>query len=297
MSYQLSQVRKMALDLQHKGENAPESTLLKIYDHFGGFEAFTNPKIDREMKELRVHLLRLPNFPSDLYEQIITTVKKLTRDDIYRHGIGSHPSVFVNYPLFKRLWDFNPNGISLSLDSFSLKMASRSQEWQTSKPWRKFPTVHDERCRNKADVFGSHHGCKSVRVFHPDIALDTAASIRNNLFKIIDSKIIDLLQNNIFELSVESRASYARGYLVNDDHWDKLAEDPHRYVLHGVTTNLLLPTEVARKIVASHKTPDLRENIALNTTDRTLLQEIWDGTKSESIRARVKENSFWPNPS
>jgi hypothetical protein len=81
--------------------------------------------------------------------------------------------------------------------------------------------------------------------------------------------------------------------IVRSDHWEKLAQDPKRSILNALVENALLPTHVAEEIVTSHKTPYLRESIAKRSVDRDLLEAIWRGTKSESIRATVESNTLF----
>jgi len=297
MTFQVPQeIEDIVLILTIRRADAHENRLLEIYESFGGFDGFTQPKMEEEMLNLRGALLSADHFPVELHNKIIAGISKFKRHEIGLYGIGRHPSIFKNYPLFKRLWDINPDGMAGNLHNFSETSVKESKEWNSAEIWKNLPTIHTEEC--KSGSINSHKWCTTDRVFQPDIALDVAATMHNKLINhLVDPQIINLLHENILNLSTYHRAEYASGHLVKDDHWTKLAEDSKRDVLNRLVNNSLLPTDVARSIIATHKSPMLRESIAHLTADRTLLEEIWNSTKSGSIHAWVKDNPFWSNPS
>jgi len=277
--------------LSEKWDPIAADQLLKTYEDFGGLKEFTNPKITREMKDLRDALLAAKNFPSELFKLVLDNTKKITRDEADGFSFCSSLSLFSNFSLFKRFWDINPNGMMVGLNLFEIETRVSSPEWNSGILQENVPMVHAEDCNGNP----SHLGCK-IKRFRPDALLDITATVRSRLINTIDPRVIDLVQEQALRLSARGRTLYAESLFVDEDHWRLLAADPVREVLNRLTANPLLPTEIAKQIIATHKTALLRENIARYTVDRDLLNEIWNSTKSESIHEAVSMNPFWSNP-
>jgi len=273
------------------GKPVPEPKVMELYESFGGFEAFTDPKITDEMKALRNALLAAPNLPSEVFKSILNNTKKVTRQEVTGWGFFSSVALFKDFSLFKRFWDINPNGMMLGLYFLEVHALVLSAEWNSGRLWEPIPMVHSKDCNGSP----AHPDCKSKR-FRPDALLDIKATVRNRLIETIDPRVIDLIQEQALTLSADSRVRYADSLFVHEDHWRLLATDSKREVINTLTTNSFLPAEIAKQIITTHKTALLRENIAHHTVDPEVLQIIWNSTKSESIHEEVSMNPFWSKP-
>lgn len=276
--------------LYSNSSKVTEKGVIKIYNDYGGLEAFTKRQLSHEMSELRDALIQCSQFPADLYRDIVVNTPKITRDNIKQLARSAH--AYAAYDLFERFWSVDRNATMIALRSVHVHDAVYSKHWDGSW-WEQLPTIHTAGCNGDDSKMEGHWTCKRKKLFHADVYLAAKKSIQADLTEAADPRVIETIQNEVFSLSEYSRQAYADGYFVRDDHWAKLADDK-RSVLNAIVSNGLLPTAVAEQIVFAHKTASLRENVAQYTTDPDLLRVIWAGTKSASIREAVEDNPLFP---
>ena len=263
--------------------------LLSLYEKFGGFKAFTEKKLSEGMQDLKDALLRCKYFPAAEHEALFHATPKIGRYDV--HSFVSQPYIFANFDNFMRLWKAEKRW---TLYRFSGHESYDINAFFEANIWERLPMEHAADCRG--DEPGNalaHYFCETPRVFHADRNLAFMLNAKKKLEARVDPKVIEFIQENVFDFTTEMRASYASSLIVRDDHWEKLANDTKRDVLNKLVGNPLLPTALAKDIILQHKTGSLREDIAKNTVDVDLLEFIWNGTKSESIRKVVEENALF----
>lgn len=264
-------------------------TLVKIYENFGGFKAFTERELSDPLKRLRNALFRSKAFPADIHQAVFEATVKIGRYDAY--DFYNRTYIFTDFARFMRIWKVNK---TVALYFFTDESMMTRDEWFAADTWEELPMVHDSNCRgDEPGNLLAHYFCKTVRLFHADRNLAFSVENKRRLDKLVAPEIINLIQETILQCSTALRSSYATSCIVRDDHWALLAADPKRDVLNAVAANVFLPTEIAEFIVRSHKTASLREAIARNTTSNELLNMIWKSTTSESIRNVVERNPLF----
>lgn len=275
----------MAIYTSHK--DSPEA-LEEIYKKFGGRDVFAGKKLNSGLSDLRNALISSESFPEESFREIFDNSESIKSSDVY--DWGSRAYVFENFEKFMRLWNANKSQAMYALEEFKWNVVPDTLDngvYDSYGVWETLPMVHAEACDK------DHYWCEEPRRFHPDKNLAWWTFIAGELFKVIDPKIINFIQESIFDQPVSLREYYAKSLIIKDDHWEKLRNDPKRQVLNALAENVFLPTQIAKDIVLTHKTPALREAIAKNTIDKELLELIWNSTKSKSIRETVKNNSFF----
>lgn len=256
-----------------------------LFERFGGIEAFTAKKLNDDLKHLRNILMRAKKFSPETFKEVFDKTFKISKADAY--WFVSQTYYLTDLEKFMRVWNVNRTEALSGIGQFRLWDAHHTL-------MERLPMVHAEDC--KGDEPGNalaHYFCKRPIAYRPDLALSIQRKAQHELKAIISPEVLDLVQTLILGCSVGQRESYAGSLIVRDDHWEHLARDPKRDVLNAVAQNILLPSEVALEIVSSHKTPFLREEIAKRSVDWSLLEVIWKGTKSESIREVVESNALF----
>jgi hypothetical protein len=265
------------------GEDVLDST----YKRFGGLETFTAKDLSSSMKFLRTALMRSKNFSPSDFEEIFDGTPKIARDDAYTYA--AQPYFLTELSKFMRVWKASRTEALNFMRHYSL--FNDPGYWDSTE---RLPMVHTEDCRgDEPGNMLAHFHCKRPWIYHSDRNLAFHVKKMEELEATMDPKVIDFIQENILDCSASQRELYAASLIVRSDHWETLAKDPKRSVLNALAGNALLPTHVAEAIVTSHKTPSLREDIAKNSVDRNLLNMIWSGTKSESIREVVESNALF----
>lgn len=265
------------------GEDVLDST----YKRFGGLEAFTAQNLSSSMKFLRTAVMRSKNFSSRNFIDIFDGTPKISRDDAYTYA--AQPYFLTELGKFMRVWKASRTEALNFMRHYSL--FDDSGYWDSTE---RLPVVHAVDCRgDEPGNMLAHYNCKRPWIHHSDRNLAFHLKKKKELEATMDPKVIDFIQENILDCSATQRELYAESLIVRSDHWETLAKDVKRSVLNSLARNALLPTHVAEDIVRSHKTPSLREDIAKNSVDRNLLNMIWSGTKSESIREAVESNALF----
>lgn len=267
-----------------------KAALVKAFEEHGGVEAFTEPKLTPEMRELRNTLLGSANFPIDTYYEVVDKTVKFGRGDLY--ALASRPEVFESYPLFKRFWDVNADDVIWGFHTVVTHKAVHSPTWSNTQWYKNGPTEHYTGCPGASSKVCVSN-CRKKRIFLPHNGLATSEWIRDNIYKWFDPLVVEPIQDNVLGCSAFTRSLYARAWFVRDDHWALLAADPKREVLNSLVGNSLLPTEIALEIAVSYKTPFIREQLARHTVSGELLGVIWSSTKSAGIREVVEDNPFF----
>jgi hypothetical protein len=264
-------------------------TLMSIYERFGGRKAFMAKKVEEPMRELLGALLRSKSFPEAEHMAIFDGMTKIGRYDTYAFSRKAY--VAADFDRFMKLWKTDKSAAITFADELS---RYRDPDFENEEsPWVELPMIHAFDCRGDQPGYSlAHYSCKEPRLYKADLNLKLAQAYKAKLVAAADPKVIDFIQEHIFECSERMRAKYAGSFIVRDDHWESLADDK-RSVLNAVAGNALIPTRVAEGIVLRHKTPALRESIAKYTTDNDLLNLIWSGTKSASIQEAVESNPLF----
>lgn len=265
-----------------------ESVLDQIYNRFGGLEAFTAKNISSEMKTLRRALMRATNLSSKIFIEIFDNTPKISRDDASSYAVQSY--FLTDLDKFMRIWKAS----RLDALEFMDRFHPLSEIEYDDGLCKHLPMIHANECRgDEPGNLLAHFFCEKPIIFYSDRNLDAHLTKRQELESIMDPKVIDFIHENILDCSGPQRALYSGSRIVRSDHWEKLAKDSNRTVLNNVAENPQLPSSVAEEIIASHKTPLLRESIAKNSVDNDLLNKIWNGTKSVSIRKVVEMNPMF----
>lgn len=262
-----------------------EETLRRTYERFGGLESFTAKNLSPDMKWLRSTLMRSKNFSPSAFKEVFDKTPKIGRDDAW--GYAAQPYFLTDLDKFARIWKASRTE--------ALEAISRFHRWENHKYLvERLPMVHAEDCRgDEPGNMLAHYSCKRPLLHHPDRNLAFLLKAKKELEALVDPKVIDFIQENILDCAGTQKEHYAGSLIVRSDHWETLAKDPKRSILNALVENALLPAHVAEEIVTSHKTPYLREAIAVRSVDRNLLEVIWKGTKSESIREAVESNKLF----
>jgi hypothetical protein len=262
-----------------------EEKLNEVYERFGGLEAFTAKNLSSDMKYLRNLLMRCKNFSPSAYKEIFDKTLKIGRDDAISYAAQLY--FLTDLDKFMRVWKASRTD--------ALKAIRDFHRWEHGQYLsERLPMVHAENCRgDEPGNLIAHYSCERPLVYHPHRNLAFHLKAKKEFEVIAAAEVIDFIQENILDCSGVQKEIYAETLIVRSDHWEKLAQDPKRSILNALVENALLPTHVAEEIVTSHKTPYLRESIAKRSVDRDLLEAIWRGTKSESIRATVESNTLF----
>lgn len=255
-----------------------------IVERFGGIEAFVAKELNDDLKYLRNTLMRSESFSPETFKQIFDKTFKIGKRDAIHYVNQTY--YLTDLERFKRIWIADRTAALQGIARFRLWSAHQSL-------LERLPMVHTEDC--KGDEPGnmlSHYHCERPIIYRPDRARAIQRQAKEDLEAIVSQEVLEFVQDMVLSItsSTSQREVYAESLIVHDDHWIELARDPKRDVLNAVVQNILLPSDIALEIVTSHKTPFLREEIAKRTVDRNLLETIWNGTKSESIRKAVESN-------
>lgn len=257
-----------------------EVDLLKVYECFGGASMFEDAE-DPYVRSLGISLLEAARFPSDEHSRILAT-GKLTRSKV--SALSHHRSAYQDPAVFQKLWSKSKDSSWLAIYSALTQKASNVVQ-RYSATVEKLPMVHSDSCDGE-----NHYWCSEPRIFHADVNLELELAERDFIFAQIHPDVLEIIHGEILSLSIFSREIYGSSPFVANSHWEELLVDK-RPVLNSIARNALLPEKIARRIVATHKTANLRESIAASSTSKDLLDEIWNGTKSESIRMAVVGNA------
>ena len=265
-------------------KNYSREQLLALYEDFGGLETFKKDKLSEEFRYLRSTFIDCENFPEEKVLELFEAMKKIDSQALYSF---SHSRLaFANLDVFMKLWALNKNNTFSGLCGYLIHLKVSHREW--GKAWRNLSTIHVENCGRLPD--DPHHWCYEPRVVDGAAVLDFDKKFQAQVLEQIHPTILSTIRDEVLSLSERERGNYADSVLVADEHWRPLSQDK-RSVLNKLTTNSLLPLDLAYEIIDSHKTPSLRESIAKNTASGELLEYIWNGTASKSIRKAVTENT------
>lgn len=218
--------------------------------------------------------------------EYLKAAKKLTKQDIYNTHIyvkGSIKLVIASEEVFNKLWAKDKNTLMWVISSLSTNILVDDPEWGEGRE----VVVHSPMC----DDDESHWLCAMFVNTGAPSSRNTARRARKKFLEMFHPEVLKKIYSEVFTVTQFSREAYAGSLLVADEHWDVLAEDK-RPVMNALTYNWLLPEATARKIISEHKTGWLRMQIARNTDSKALLDDIWNGTKSEQIRAAVVRNGI-----
>lgn len=254
--------------------------LLEIYRFFGGAVIFDDSS-DVYVRNLGMQLLEDPDFPADEYLNILST-GKLTKSKVY--VLAHHRSAYEDPAVFRQLWAKSRSDSWLAIHGASILRTFRETDSYNAVV-EPLPMVHSDSCDGE-----DHYWCFEPRIFHADLNLELERKQREFIFSQLHPEVLETIHGEILSLDVFSRELYASSLFVTDSHWPELLVDK-RPVLNSVARNALLPEELARQIVSAHKTASLRESIASLAASKSFLEEIWNGTKSESIRKAVAGNA------
>lgn len=281
---------EVSMHLIYSSHSNPK-TLENIYRKFGGLDKFTAKNISPSMKNLRNALVNIEHFSDDIHKDIFDNLPKITRSDIY--NFANRPYIFKDFAIFEKLWAINKDETINAFSGYWVSFYVESDDFENNQVFEELPMIHAKNCDGDQGNFSDHWSCERRGIFHPDIKLEMEKTIFNDFLKVINPKIITLLQDNILDCNGFSREFYAESSFIKDEHWERLANDPKRNVLNKLAENPFLPTDIAKEIISKHKTPTLREAIARNTSNNELLESIWHSTKSKNIRDIVENNPFF----
>jgi hypothetical protein len=267
-----------------RDRNISGEKLLKIYETFGGVAVFKKAKLSEGYAYLRQALVTADNFPEKQFLELFNALEKLNKGNV--SSFAEHPVVISNPTVFQSLWEVDPNGTFQGISSFLLGEQVYHKEWGGA--WETLDQVHGDRCGAHRD--NPHYWCYTPRVIHGDKLVEFFKKFQIEVLAKMDPAILKTIHTEIMSLNERSKVDYAESVLIADDHWQLLANDK-RPVLNALATNSLLPEPLAYDIIASHKTPALRQSIAKSTGSGELLEYIWNGTSSKAIHKAVAENS------
>lgn len=257
---------------------------LRFYNDFGGVEVFKKAKLSLWFRHLRDAILQSDYLPEEQYLELFNAMEKITKQDV--HSFSRHAVVISNPTVFQKLWAVDPNGTFSGIKSHVTGELVSHKGWGTIA--LALPQVHGERCGLRPDK--PHVWCHTPLVFHGDKRYEVFKDLKADMLERFDSTILKTIHDEIMSLNASSREAYASTILVADEHWGLLAKDK-RPILNALVTNPLIPEALAYDIIASHKTPAIREEIARQAHSPELLETIWNSTASKTIHESVARNT------
>lgn len=253
----------------YSSERFSKSDLLKIYEAFGGYARAVG-KLSGSARELRNVLLIQEAFPVSEFLRVIRDAVTLGKTDA--ETLGMREDVVEDFDVFQYLWSLRADRLMVTIESQYVTMLVSDPAWES----------------------GWYSPAKGLSpVVKPVERRALESKVGDVLRTRFDAGVLELIHSTIMSESAYAREYYAKTPLVADDHWVLLATDLKRGVINQVVSNPLLPASVGELLVRKHKTASIREHVATFATDLDLLEEIWVGTKSESIRRVVSANPVW----
>lgn len=107
--------------------------------------------------------------------------------------------------------------------------------------------------------------------------------------------LIDFMNANIHTETIRTRTYYIhQHWLATAEVMDKMKDDSSSQVVESISSNPNALTSTQRSILALHgKNYTIRSNIAMNTTDNSLLNDIYNGYKGKQSRRIVQDNPYF----
>ena len=111
----------------------------------------------------------------------------------------------------------------------------------------------------------------------------------------IDPEVFRFVEQNILMASDLARERYAYRLVKwsSPELLDALKDDPYRPVINALAANKRAWVSTHEYLAKKHKTPKIRISIAEVTESNELLNQIYNGTKSEAIQAAFRRNPFF----
>lgn len=110
--------------------------------------------------------------------------------------------------------------------------------------------------------------------------------------EVIDPRILHLVHDAVREENISKtlKESYAGAVIALPEILDEWKDDPSRPVINAIARNSSAWVSTHDYLTTKYKTASLRISIAWATRDYSLLNKIYQGTRSANIRACVERN-------
>lgn len=110
--------------------------------------------------------------------------------------------------------------------------------------------------------------------------------------EVIDPRILHLVHDAVREENISKtlKESYAGAVIALPEILDEWKDDPSRPVINAIARNSSAWVTTHDYLATKYKTASLRISIAWATRDYSLLNKIYQGTRSANIRACIERN-------